>query len=59
MIFMKVEAAKHLCRAFYRFFVYYAIDANVESTIISPLAQTLISNNFEIKPVLKQLLEKP
>lgn len=56
MIFKKVEAAKHICRALYRFFVYYAIDANVESTIIAPLAQTLISNNFEIKPVLKQLL---
>lgn len=55
MIFTKVEAAKHICRAFYRFFVYYAIDANVESSIIAPLAQTLISNNFEIKPVLKQL----
>ena len=55
MIFKKVEAAKHICRAFYRFFVYYAIDANVEITIIAPLAQTLISNNFEIKPVLKQL----
>lgn len=57
MIFTKVEAAKHICRAFYRFFVYYSIDANVESTIIAPMAQTLISNNFEIKPVIRQLLK--
>ena len=57
MIFSKVEAAKHICRALYRFFVYYAIDTNVESAVISGLAQTLIANNFEMKPVVKQLLK--
>ncbi len=57
MIFKKVEAAKHICRKLYRFFVYYAIDANVESTIITTLAETLIANNFEIKPVVRQLLK--
>ena len=57
MIFKKVEAAKHICRKLYRFFVYYAIDANVESTIITTLAETLTTNNFEIKPVVQQLLK--
>ena len=57
MIFSKVEAAKHICRRLYRFFVYYVIDTNVEDTIIAALAQTLISNNFEIKPVVKQLFK--
>jgi uncharacterized protein (DUF1800 family) len=57
MIFSKVEAAKHICRKLYRFFVYYIIDDTIENTIISPLAQTLISGGFEIKPVMKQLLK--
>ncbi len=57
MIFKKEEAAKRICRSLYRYFVYYAIDDNVENTIIIPLAQTLVSNNFEIKPVVSQLLK--
>ena len=56
MIFTKDEVAKHMCRKLYRFFVYYVIDAEVEQKIIEPLAQTFIANNYEIKPVLEQLL---
>ena len=55
MIFNKDEVAKHVCRKLYRFFVYYLIDDEIETKIISPLAQTFISNNYEIKPVLEQL----
>ena len=58
MIFAKVETARHLCRRLYRFFVYYHIDATVETNIIQPLAQTLISNNFAVLPVLSQLLKR-
>jgi len=58
MIFSKQqEVAKHFCRNLYRFFVYYDIDANIESTIIQGLANTMIANNFAIKPVLEQLLK--
>lgn len=58
MIFAKdTIVAKHLCRKIYRFFIYYDIDANIESTIIDGLAQTLISNNWEVKPVLSQLFK--
>jgi len=57
MLFAKVETAWHFCRRLYRFFVYYAIDASVEQDIIQPLAQTLINNNFEVKPVLAQLFK--
>ena len=49
--------AKHLCRKIYRFFLYYDIDTNIESTIIDGLAQTLILNNWDIKPVLLQLFK--
>lgn len=57
MIFQKTEVAKFICRKLYRYFVYYYIDDTVEANIITPLANTFISNNFEIKPVLKQLLQ--
>lgn len=57
MIFGKIEVAKHICRAIYRFFVYYVIDVNVENTIIAPMANTLVANNYEIKPVMRQLLK--
>lgn len=51
------DIAKFFARRIYRFFVYYDIDSTVESTIISGLAQTLISNNWEIKPMLLQLFK--
>jgi uncharacterized protein (DUF1800 family) len=57
MIFQKTEVAKFICRKIYRYFVYYYIDDTVEANIITPLANTFISNNFEIKPVLIQLLQ--
>ncbi|MBS1587675.1 MAG: DUF1800 domain-containing protein [Bacteroidetes bacterium] len=57
MIFSKFETAKYICSKLYRFFVYYNIDATIESTVIEPLANLLISSNFEIKPVISVLLK--
>lgn len=57
MIFEKPEVAKYICRKIYQFFVYYHIDDNVENKIIVPLADILIKNNFEIKPVLDALFK--
>ncbi|MCC7029601.1 MAG: DUF1800 domain-containing protein [Chitinophagaceae bacterium] len=58
MIFAQSQtAAKHLCRKLYRFFIYYDIDANIESTIIAGMATTLINNNWNIKPVLLELFK--
>ncbi len=57
MIFAQSETAKHIVRRLYMFFVYYKIDAGVESNVIEPLAQELISNNFEILPVLQTLFK--
>jgi uncharacterized protein (DUF1800 family) len=50
-------AAKYLCRKIYRFFVYYDIDTNIETNIITPLANTFVANNWELKPVLEQLFK--
>jgi len=49
--------AKYLCRRLYRFFVYYDIDANVESNVITGMANTLISNSWSLLPVLKELFK--
>ena len=56
MIFSKKETARYLVRKIYRWLMYYTIDKDVEDQIIEPLATTLFDNNYEIKPVLIQLL---
>ncbi|MFZ4620832.1 MAG: DUF1800 domain-containing protein [Bacteroidota bacterium] len=55
MIFAQNETAKYLARKLYRFFVYYIIDAGVETNVITPLAEIIRSNNYEIKPALTAL----
>jgi len=57
MIFATQEVAKYICRRLYRWFVYYDIDSTVEANIITPLANLLRANNYEIKPVLDTLLK--
>ena len=56
MIFQQQEMALFICRKIYRFFVYYDISDKVELEIIVPLAETFRNSNFEIKPVLMELL---
>ncbi len=56
MIFAQEEVSKFICRKLYRFFVYHSIDGQTEKNIIEPLARTFRKNNYEIKPVLKELL---
>lgn len=56
MVFAQEEVARFICRKLYRFFVYHHIDAATEKNIITPLAKTFRNNNYEIKPVLEQLL---
>ncbi len=50
------EIAFFICKKLYKFFVSPATD-NIESTIIQELAQTLLSNNFEMVPMLKKLFK--
>jgi len=57
MIFSQNATAKYICRKLFRWFVDYVIDDTIENNVIAPLAQTLISNSFEIKPVLSQLFK--
>ena len=57
MIFSAQEVAKYFCRRLYRWFVYYDIDSTVEANIITPLAEILRTNSYEVKPVLDILLK--
>ncbi len=57
MIFAQNEVAKHIVRKFYRWFIYYEIDAATEANVITPLADIFRSNNYEIKPVLSALFK--
>ncbi|MBV5312702.1 MAG: DUF1800 domain-containing protein [Prolixibacteraceae bacterium] len=56
MIFNKMETARYITRKVYRWLMYYTIDQTIETQIIEPLATTLFNNNYEIKPMLEQLL---
>jgi uncharacterized protein (DUF1800 family) len=55
MIFAQEESARYICRKLYRYFVYYDVTEEVENDIIGPLAQTFITNDYELRPVLEQL----
>jgi uncharacterized protein (DUF1800 family) len=57
MIFAQPEVAKFIVRKFYRWFVYYTIDAATETNVITPLADIFRSNNYEIKPMLTALFK--
>jgi len=58
MIFSKnTEVSRHIVKKLYRFFVYYKIDSATETNVINPLAQILVTNNWEIKPVLEALFK--
>lgn len=73
MIFDQPETAKNICRKIYRFFVYYntpnslknpanpdegyQLNTYVENNIITPLADLLKANNFELKPVYEKLFK--
>ena len=57
MVFNQTETAKAYCRKLYRFFVKSEWGADVETNVITPLAQDLIANGFEILPTVRKLLE--
>ncbi|MBK7336594.1 MAG: DUF1800 domain-containing protein [Saprospirales bacterium] len=57
IIFLQDEVARFICRKLYRWFVYYVIDATVETDVIEPLAQVLIDNDYDIVPALETLLK--
>ena len=57
MIFNTTEAARFICRKLYKWFVYYQVDDDTETNVITPLGDLLRSSNFDIKPVLSALFK--
>lgn len=55
MIFSQPETAKFLVRKIYRFFVYYNITPEVETNIITPLADTF-RVDYNLETVIRELL---
>lgn len=56
MVFVQPAAAKFLSRRLYRFFVRDTISDEIEKGIITPLANLLLANDYELKPALEKLL---
>lgn len=52
-----VTIARYISRRLYRFFVYYDIDTNVETNVITPLADLIIANNWNMAPVISTLFK--
>jgi uncharacterized protein (DUF1800 family) len=57
MIFDQTETAKAIARKIYRFFVYYEINTEIETDIITPLANNLLTTGYDIKNTLELLLK--
>lgn len=57
MVFNQQATAKHICRKMYIYFVKGTITTEVETDIITPLANDLFTNGYEIKPIIRKLLE--
>lgn len=55
MIFAVNDVALFICRKFYRYFVYYEIDAAVETNVIVPMADAFRSSGYDIKAPLRLL----
>lgn len=56
MIFEQEATSIFLAEKLYRFFVYYNVTPEIKNDIILPLAETLRNNDYELAPVLRQLL---
>ena len=56
IILQQDEVSRFMARNLYRWFVYYFIDDEIESTVIEPLAEIMRQENYEIKPVIAALL---
>jgi uncharacterized protein (DUF1800 family) len=49
------QTAEYLCRKLYKYFV-YSNDKKVDQNVVKAMATTLINNNWEVRPVLQELL---
>ena len=57
IIFQKAEVARFISRKLYNWFLHEEITEEVESSIITPMAELLLTNDYEIAPTVKALLQ--
>lgn len=57
IIFQQNEVANYICKKLYRYFVNYDLTADVETNVIPVMAQTMITNNYDVLPVLDELFK--
>lgn len=57
IIFQQNEVANFICRKIYRWFVNYDLTSTVETTVIAEMAAQLITENYEVLPVIETLLK--
>lgn len=57
IIFQQPACAQFICTKFYRFFVSDHIDEDIQTNVIDPLAQLMISFDYDIQPVLEALFQ--
>ncbi|MFN0016157.1 MAG: DUF1800 family protein [Saprospiraceae bacterium] len=57
MVFAKPEVSRNFVRRLYRWFISRNITSEVETDIIEPLATAFRTGNYEIKPIVQQLLQ--
>jgi uncharacterized protein (DUF1800 family) len=57
IIFQQDQVATYICTKLYRYFVNYDLTTDVQTNVIPVMAATLIANNYEILPVMQQLLQ--
>lgn len=56
IIFGQNAVAEHISRKLYRYFVNYDLTTDVETNVIPVMAATMIANNYDILPVMSELL---
>lgn len=56
IIFQQPQVATYICTKLYRYFVNYDLTPTVQTSVIAEMATTLIANNYEILPVMQELL---
>lgn len=56
IIFQQPQVATYICTKLYRYFVNYDLTPTVLTTVIGEMAATLIANNYNVLPVMQELL---
>jgi len=57
LITSQYESALFICREIYRFYVYHDVSPEIQGSIISEMASTLINNEYKLQPVIEELLQ--